>query len=180
MRLSTCQTWCAQTVVATVGRARGSTSSLAGLSVNGQLIGAKKTENGKLSTYFGKLGFYFQKEDMKIEISTEAITLSSGSSTSRLSWSDTARLGNERQVLVRLDSHPPLGHGCRNKPSLDLRRDHTAIILGSGMLRFRGALLMLCAIPGTGNCFQSSPCVSDKAWWNAYSKYSIHVSRSIH
>uniref|UniRef100_A0A8I6A7A2 Inter-alpha-trypsin inhibitor heavy chain 2 n=1 Tax=Rattus norvegicus TaxID=10116 RepID=A0A8I6A7A2_RAT len=70
-----------------------------GLSVNGQLIGAKKTENGKLSTYFGKLGFYFQKEDMKIEISTEAITLSSGSSTSRLSWSDTARLGNERILI---------------------------------------------------------------------------------
>ncbi|XP_032740754.1 inter-alpha-trypsin inhibitor heavy chain H2 [Rattus rattus] len=70
-----------------------------GLSVNGQLIGAKKTENGKLSTYFGKLGFYFQKEDMKIEISTETITLSSGSSTSRLSWSDTARLGNERILI---------------------------------------------------------------------------------
>lgn len=70
-----------------------------GIVVNGQLIGAKKAENGKLSTYFGKLGFYFQKEDMKIEISTESITLSSGSSTSRLSWSDTAHLGNERMLI---------------------------------------------------------------------------------
>lgn len=70
-----------------------------GIVVNGQLIGAKRAENGKLSTYFGKLGFYFQKEGMKIEISTETITLSSGSSTSRLSWSDTAHLGNSRVLI---------------------------------------------------------------------------------
>ncbi|XP_028620773.1 inter-alpha-trypsin inhibitor heavy chain H2 [Grammomys surdaster] len=70
-----------------------------GIVVNGQLVGAKKAENGKLSTYFGKLGFYFQKEDMKIEISTETITLTSGSSTSRLSWFDTAHLGNSRMLI---------------------------------------------------------------------------------
>uniref|UniRef100_A0A8C6R8A6 Inter-alpha trypsin inhibitor, heavy chain 2 n=1 Tax=Nannospalax galili TaxID=1026970 RepID=A0A8C6R8A6_NANGA len=70
-----------------------------GILVNGQLIGAKKPENGKLSTYFGKLGFYFQHENMKIEISTETITLSHGSSASRLSWSDTAHVANQR-VLV--------------------------------------------------------------------------------
>ncbi|XP_051007350.1 inter-alpha-trypsin inhibitor heavy chain H2 [Acomys russatus] len=70
-----------------------------GILVNGQLIGAKKAENGKLSTYFGKLGFYFQKEDMKIEVSTESITLSYGSSTSQLSWSDTAHLGKERMLI---------------------------------------------------------------------------------
>jgi hypothetical protein len=95
--------------------------SFTGIVVNGQLIGAKRAENGKLSTYFGKLGFYFQKEGMKIEISTETITLSSGSSTSRLSWSDTAHLGNSRQVVFHLRSHQPLGHGCRSKPSLNLR-----------------------------------------------------------
>lgn len=74
--------------------------SFTGILVNGQLIGAKKAENGKLRTYFGKLGFYFQKEDMKIEISTETITLSYGSSTTSLSWSDTAHLGNQRQVII--------------------------------------------------------------------------------
>ncbi|XP_006150105.1 inter-alpha-trypsin inhibitor heavy chain H2 isoform X1 [Tupaia chinensis] len=70
-----------------------------GILVNGQLIGAKKPKNGKLSTYFGKLGFYFQSEDVKIEISTETITLSHGSRTSTLSWSDTAHVVNQR-VLV--------------------------------------------------------------------------------
>lgn len=70
-----------------------------GILVNGQLIGAKKAENGKLSTYFGKFGFYFQKEDMKIEITTETITLHHGSSTSCLSWADTAHLGNQRLLI---------------------------------------------------------------------------------
>lgn len=70
----------------------------AGIVINGQLVGAKKPNNGKLSTYFGKLGFYFQSEDVKIEISTEAITLSGGSSTFALSWSDTAQVMNQRQV----------------------------------------------------------------------------------
>ncbi|XP_003473566.2 inter-alpha-trypsin inhibitor heavy chain H2 [Cavia porcellus] len=72
-----------------------------GISINGQLIGAKKPQDGKLSTYFGKLGFYFQSEDMKIEVSTENITLSHGSHISTLSWSDTARTVNSR-VLVSI------------------------------------------------------------------------------
>uniref|UniRef100_A0A8C0RUE9 Inter-alpha-trypsin inhibitor heavy chain 2 n=1 Tax=Canis lupus familiaris TaxID=9615 RepID=A0A8C0RUE9_CANLF len=46
-----------------------------GILVNGELIGAKKPKNEKLRTYFGKLGFYFQREDVKVEISTETITL---------------------------------------------------------------------------------------------------------
>ncbi|MXQ95974.1 hypothetical protein E5288_WYG020286 [Bos mutus] len=71
-----------------------------GILVNGQLVGAKKPKNKKLSTYFGKLGFYFQREDVKVEISTETISLSGGSRTSVLSWSDTAHVLNQRQVLV--------------------------------------------------------------------------------
>ncbi|XP_059039751.1 inter-alpha-trypsin inhibitor heavy chain H2 [Mustela lutreola] len=70
-----------------------------GILVNGQLIGAKKPKNEKLSTYFGTLGFYFQSEDMKIEISTKTITLSRRSRVSVLSWSDTARIISQR-VLV--------------------------------------------------------------------------------
>ncbi|XP_075853774.1 inter-alpha-trypsin inhibitor heavy chain H2 [Microcebus murinus] len=70
-----------------------------GILVNGQLIGAKKPNHGKLSTYFGKLGFYFQKEDMKIEVSTETVSLSWKSRTSVLTWSDTARVINQRVVI---------------------------------------------------------------------------------
>lgn len=70
-----------------------------GILVNGQLIGAKKAKNGKLSTYFGKLGFYFRDVDTKIEVSTETITLKQGSRASVLSWSDTAQVLFQR-VLV--------------------------------------------------------------------------------
>uniref|UniRef100_A0A8C2VZN1 Inter-alpha-trypsin inhibitor heavy chain 2 n=1 Tax=Chinchilla lanigera TaxID=34839 RepID=A0A8C2VZN1_CHILA len=70
-----------------------------GILVNGQLIGAKKLQDGKLSTYFGKLGFYFQSEDMKIEVSTKNVTLHHGSRTSILSWSDTARLVKSRVLI---------------------------------------------------------------------------------
>lgn len=70
-----------------------------GVSVNGQLIGAKKPQKGKLHTYFGTLGFYIRSEDTKIEITTETITLSRGSHTSILSWFDTAHVAYQR-VLV--------------------------------------------------------------------------------
>uniref|UniRef100_A0A8B9C9J9 Inter-alpha-trypsin inhibitor heavy chain 2 n=1 Tax=Anser brachyrhynchus TaxID=132585 RepID=A0A8B9C9J9_9AVES len=50
-----------------------------GVVVNGQLIGAKKAENKKLDTYFGKIGFYFKNKGLKVEINTEKITLKDGS-----------------------------------------------------------------------------------------------------
>lgn len=154
---------------------RESISSLTGILVNGQLIGAKKAENGKLKTYFGKLGFYFQKEDMKIEISTETITLNNGSFTSRLSWSDTARLGNQRQVVFHLDSHLPLKPGCRNKPMLNVSKEHTVIIVNTWKLRFREVVLIHFAIPGTRNCFQAHCVLLTSHSATAYSKCSTHV-----
>ncbi|KAI4537957.1 hypothetical protein MG293_011360 [Ovis ammon polii] len=87
-----------------------------GILVNGQLIGAKKPKNKKLSTYFGKLGFYFQHEDVKVEISTETISLSGGSRTSVLSWSDTVHVLSQRQVLLHLDPDVTSTHDPINKP----------------------------------------------------------------
>ena len=88
---------------------------LAGILVNGQLMGAKKPKNEKLSTYFGKLGFYFQREGLKIEISTETISLSRGSRTSVLSWSDTAHVLNQRQVQLHPNSGVSLTRDYINK-----------------------------------------------------------------
>ncbi|XP_068963010.1 inter-alpha-trypsin inhibitor heavy chain H2-like [Petaurus breviceps papuanus] len=70
-----------------------------GVLVNGQLIGAKMPKNKKLSTYFGKLAFYFQSKDMKIEISTEMITLKNGLHTTILSWLDTAHIVHKKLVV---------------------------------------------------------------------------------
>uniref|UniRef100_A0A8D0G5Y7 Inter-alpha-trypsin inhibitor heavy chain 2 n=1 Tax=Sphenodon punctatus TaxID=8508 RepID=A0A8D0G5Y7_SPHPU len=77
-----------------------------GIVVNGQLIGAKKYENNKLNTYFGKIGFYFQSKDVKIEVSTEAITLKDGSYSTFLSWSDTGSIIRKRLLVsVKRDSN---------------------------------------------------------------------------
>ncbi|XP_072858615.2 inter-alpha-trypsin inhibitor heavy chain H2 isoform X2 [Pogona vitticeps] len=70
-----------------------------GIAVNGQLIGAKKPLNNKLRTYFGKIGFLFEKKGLKVEVSTEAITLKDGSSRTSFAWSDTGRL-IRRRLLV--------------------------------------------------------------------------------
>uniref|UniRef100_A0A8C5JTJ1 Inter-alpha-trypsin inhibitor heavy chain 2 n=1 Tax=Junco hyemalis TaxID=40217 RepID=A0A8C5JTJ1_JUNHY len=71
-----------------------------GVVVNGQLVGAKKAENKKLSTYFGKIGFYFQKKGLKVEISTEKITLKDGSYAITLSWADTGHVIRKHNVTI--------------------------------------------------------------------------------
>ncbi|XP_009949308.1 PREDICTED: inter-alpha-trypsin inhibitor heavy chain H2, partial [Leptosomus discolor] len=70
-----------------------------GVVVNGQLIGAKKTENKKLNTYFGKIGFYFKSKGLKVEITTETITLKDGSYSITLTWSDTGHI-IRKQLLI--------------------------------------------------------------------------------
>ncbi|XP_038247207.1 inter-alpha-trypsin inhibitor heavy chain H2 [Dermochelys coriacea] len=70
-----------------------------GIVINGQLIGAKKQENKKLSTYFGKIGFYFKNKDLKVEISTETIILKDRSYSTALSWSDTGSIIRKRLLV---------------------------------------------------------------------------------
>ncbi|XP_028602898.2 inter-alpha-trypsin inhibitor heavy chain H2 isoform X1 [Podarcis muralis] len=74
-----------------------------GIAVNGQLVGAKKPLNNKLHTYFGKIGFNFEKKGLKIEVSIEGISLKDGSSTTSLSWSNLGSL-IRRRVLVSVKS----------------------------------------------------------------------------
>ncbi|XP_053262791.1 inter-alpha-trypsin inhibitor heavy chain H2 isoform X4 [Podarcis raffonei] len=74
-----------------------------GIAVNGQLVGAKKPLNNKLHTYFGKIGFNFEKKGLKIEVSSEGISLKDGSSTTSLSWSNLGSL-IRRRVLVSVKS----------------------------------------------------------------------------
>ncbi|KAK2105523.1 Inter-alpha-trypsin inhibitor heavy chain H2 [Saguinus oedipus] len=105
-----------------------------GIAVNGQLVGAKKPNNGKLSTYFGKLGFYFQSEDMKIEISTKTITLSRGPSTYTLSWADTAQIMNQRQFMQE-----PKIHIFNERPGKDPKKPEASMeVKGQKLIVTRG------------------------------------------
>ncbi|XP_063164515.1 inter-alpha-trypsin inhibitor heavy chain H2 isoform X2 [Candoia aspera] len=80
-----------------------------GITINGQLTGAKKFLNNKLNTYFGKIGFNFEMKGLKVEVSTETITLKDGSSTHSLSWSETGRLIRRRLLVsVKKESNVTL------------------------------------------------------------------------
>ncbi|XP_067391129.1 inter-alpha-trypsin inhibitor heavy chain H2 [Emydura macquarii macquarii] len=70
-----------------------------GVVINGQLTGAKTHVNKKMSTYFGKIGFYFKNKGLKVEISTETITLKDGSYSTMLSWSDTGSIIRKRLLV---------------------------------------------------------------------------------
>ncbi|XP_066489836.1 inter-alpha-trypsin inhibitor heavy chain H2 [Tiliqua scincoides] len=77
-----------------------------GVSVNGKLIGAKKSMNNKLNTYFGEIGFSFENKGLKVKVSTDDITLKDDSSSTTLSWSDTGSLIRRRlHVYVKKNSN---------------------------------------------------------------------------
>ncbi|XP_067854687.1 inter-alpha-trypsin inhibitor heavy chain H3-like isoform X2 [Heptranchias perlo] len=67
-----------------------------GFVVNGQLIGEKKIENNKkINTYFGKFGIVNNKMDVKVEVSTQVITVFHGEDKIVFPWSATASLTKE-------------------------------------------------------------------------------------
>ncbi|XP_026539752.1 inter-alpha-trypsin inhibitor heavy chain H2 [Notechis scutatus] len=79
------------------------------ITINGELIGAKRFLHNKLNTYFGKVGFHFEAKGLKVEVSPEAITLKDGSSTTSLSWSETGSLIRRRLLVsVKKESNVTL------------------------------------------------------------------------
>ncbi|KAG8576886.1 hypothetical protein GDO81_010008 [Engystomops pustulosus] len=70
-----------------------------GITINGKIVTAKKAKDGKLSTYFGTFGLYFQQLNIKIEISTEKITLKDASHTRFMKWSESSALTYNRLAI---------------------------------------------------------------------------------
>uniref|UniRef100_A0A3P8XM49 Inter-alpha-trypsin inhibitor heavy chain H3 n=1 Tax=Esox lucius TaxID=8010 RepID=A0A3P8XM49_ESOLU len=66
---------------------------LGGVLVNGQTIGDKKVApNGKMNTYFGRLGIVHQALGVRLEVTTQDITVSQDGKQAKFYWSDTASL----------------------------------------------------------------------------------------
>ncbi|XP_053321379.1 inter-alpha-trypsin inhibitor heavy chain H2 [Spea bombifrons] len=63
-----------------------------GIAMNGKIISAKKVKDGKLDSYFGTIGMYFKQQNMKIEISTEKITVKDESYSRVMSWSESSSM----------------------------------------------------------------------------------------
>nr|XP_046240478.1 inter-alpha-trypsin inhibitor heavy chain H3-like [Scatophagus argus] len=59
-----------------------------GFVVNGQIIGKKKVADGNVNTYFGRLGIIHQKLGVRLEVSTQDISVSHDGKQIKLLWSD--------------------------------------------------------------------------------------------
>ena len=65
--------------------------------VNGQTIGDKMVApDGKVNTYFGRLGVVHQTLGVRLEVTTEYITLSQDGQKVKLQWSEQASLKGTR------------------------------------------------------------------------------------
>lgn len=64
-----------------------------GILVNGEIIGDKKTPpDGKINTYFWRFGIVHQTLGVRLEVSTEDISLFQDGKWVKLLWSDTASI----------------------------------------------------------------------------------------
>lgn len=70
---------------------------LAGLTVNGQIIGEKRDspDSKATKTYFGKVGIARAPMDLRIEVTPEKVALWNGAAQSTFSWLDTVTITQE-------------------------------------------------------------------------------------
>ncbi|XP_040215317.1 inter-alpha-trypsin inhibitor heavy chain H3-like isoform X2 [Rana temporaria] len=73
-----------------------------GIAVNGEIIGKKKTANNVISnqTYFGKLGIVNKKLKLRIEVTTETITIMMGKNKKEYTWEKKTSVKKEGLNLV--------------------------------------------------------------------------------
>ncbi|KAF3855917.1 hypothetical protein F7725_016640 [Dissostichus mawsoni] len=73
-----------------------------GFVVNGQIIGRKKIDpHGKINTYFGRFGIIHQKLGVRLEVSTQEISVFHEGKQVKLLWSDTTSI-KETNMDLRL------------------------------------------------------------------------------
>ncbi|XP_064198678.1 inter-alpha-trypsin inhibitor heavy chain H2 [Anguilla rostrata] len=76
-----------------------------GVTVNGQLIGAKQMVDKKLSTYFGAISVSYKPEGIRVDATPENIVLTDGKGSHNLSWAATADASLSRvKVSIVKDS----------------------------------------------------------------------------
>lgn len=63
--------------------------------VNGQLIGSKKAQKGKLRTYFGVITVYYQPEGFSVTVSTDRISTTDGRTNDSFTWGATAEIAQD-------------------------------------------------------------------------------------
>uniref|UniRef100_A0A3Q1GXL8 Inter-alpha-trypsin inhibitor heavy chain H3 n=1 Tax=Acanthochromis polyacanthus TaxID=80966 RepID=A0A3Q1GXL8_9TELE len=97
-----------------------------GFVVNGQLIAKKKfVPNGKSNTYFGRFGITHQKLDVRLDVSTQEISVFHNGKQVTLLWSDTASL-KETDLDLRLTDNCSLTVTLRHSVKFMIIR-HTKV-----------------------------------------------------
>ncbi|XP_038596066.1 inter-alpha-trypsin inhibitor heavy chain H3-like [Tachyglossus aculeatus] len=66
-----------------------------GISISGQIIGEKKVNVKNQKTYFGRLGIVNTRADLKIEVTTQKITLWKGLDQTNFTWMNTVMVKQE-------------------------------------------------------------------------------------
>ncbi|XP_067284578.1 inter-alpha-trypsin inhibitor heavy chain H2 [Pseudorasbora parva] len=83
-----------------------------GVTINGQLVGAKRMKNNKINTYFGTISIYSKTDGVQVIVGTNRINLMEGRNNHSFSWGATAELMlnrikvsivKEQQVTVMID-----------------------------------------------------------------------------
>ncbi|OCT58116.1 hypothetical protein XELAEV_18002611mg [Xenopus laevis] len=72
-----------------------------GIAVNGELIGKKESGNVTSNeTFFGKMGIVSTKLDLRIEVTTEAVTVLNGAKKMALSWQQDVTVTDDGLTLL--------------------------------------------------------------------------------
>ena len=71
-----------------------------GFVVNGEIIGKKKVvPDGKINTYFGRLGIIHGKLGVRLEVSTQGISVFYDGKQVNLLWSDAVSIKETKWVM---------------------------------------------------------------------------------
>ncbi|XP_029288608.1 inter-alpha-trypsin inhibitor heavy chain H3-like isoform X4 [Cottoperca gobio] len=97
-----------------------------GFVVNGQIIGKKKiVPDGNINTYFGRFGIIHQKLGVRLEVSTQDISVFHDGKQVKLLWSDTASI-KETNMDFRLTKNCSLTVSLRHSVKFTIIR-HTKV-----------------------------------------------------
>ncbi|XP_034068136.1 inter-alpha-trypsin inhibitor heavy chain H3-like [Gymnodraco acuticeps] len=97
-----------------------------GFMVNGQIIGRKKIDpHGKINTYFGRFGIIHQKLGMRLEVSTQEISVFHEGKQVKLLWSDTTSI-KETNMDLRLTKNCSLTVTLKHSVRFEVIR-HTKV-----------------------------------------------------
>nr|XP_020488756.2 inter-alpha-trypsin inhibitor heavy chain H3-like [Labrus bergylta] len=97
-----------------------------GFVVNGQIIGKKKVSlDGKINTYFGRFGIIHQKLGVRLEVSTQNISVFHHGNKIQLLWSDSASI-KETDFHLRLSKNSSLSVTLRHSVKFMIIR-HTKV-----------------------------------------------------